>query len=150
MRSAFRLFSLMTIGLLIVAGTRGQDDKKAERKEKITPAGQLSLVKVTAVDGTQKTVTVQVRFGRSTKDVPYHTIDDVKIRLRNPRPVYDDKGKLRKPTSKDLKEQKGKDAKLPGYEGGWDDLKPNEIVTVNLGTRKGEKEPVVTLIMIAN
>lgn len=144
MRSAFRLFSLMAIGSLIVAGARGQDDKKA--KEKITPTVQIAG-RVSAVEP-QKTVTVEVRRGRGTQPIVCQTSDDVKIRLRNPRPVYDDKGKIRKPTSKDLKEQKGKDSKLPGYEAGWDDLKPNDIVSVSLGTKKGEKQPVATLIVI--
>jgi hypothetical protein len=138
---------LTTTALLFVAGAQGQDDKKADRKEKVTPAGQIAG-KVAALDGAQKTLTLEVRLGRSTKNVTYQTTDEVKIRLRNPRPAYDDKGKIRNPTAKEKKEQKGKDSKLPGYEAGWDDLKTNEIVTISFGTKKGEKNPVATLIMI--
>jgi hypothetical protein len=145
MRSVFRLAGIVTIAILFACSALAQDDKK-ERKEKITPAGQVPG-RVTAVDGAQKTVTVEVRQGRSTKSITWPTIDDVKIRTMTLPVVYDEKGKPRKHTAKELKELKGK-GNLPGYTAGWDDLKVNDLVSVTLGIKKGDKSPVATMIVI--
>jgi hypothetical protein len=135
----------MTIAFLFVLSARGQDEKKAERKEKITPAGEVAG-RVAAVDA-QKAITLEVRRGKGSQNVTWQTVDDVKIRTRTPPVVYDDKGKVRKHTAKELKELKGK-GNLPGYTAAWDDLKVNEIVSVSLGVKKGEKNPVATMIVI--
>jgi hypothetical protein len=130
----------MTIVFLFVLSARGQDDKKAERKEKITPAGEIAG-RVTAVDGAQKTLTLQVT---RQKSLPVATAEDVKIRTLVEPVFYDDKGKVRKATAKERKELKDKD----GYKASWEDLKVNAIVKVTLGRKKGEKNPLATVIVI--
>src|SRR5713101_44587 len=128
MGSGFRLVSLIVITCLVVLPALAQEEKKTEKKEKITPAGEIAG-RVTAVDAAQKTITVEVRRGKGAQSVTWQTVDDIKIRQRTPPVVYDDKGKVRKHTAKELKELKGK-GNLPGYMAGWDDLKVNEIVSV--------------------
>jgi hypothetical protein len=72
------------------------------------------------------------------KDVELQTTDDVKVRLNNPPPKYDDKGKIVRYSAKELKELKGTDPKLPGYNGEFSDLAQDQIVTVHLVKRKGD------------
>jgi hypothetical protein len=66
------------------------------------------------------------------KEIELATTDDVKVRLSNPPEVYDDRGKRRRWTSKELKEAKGDDPKLPGYQGDFIDLREQQIITATL------------------
>ena len=58
---------------------------------------------------------------RKTHQVDVAGTDDVKVRVAEPPPAYDDKGNIKKRTEKELKELKGDpkdpDYKLPGYPG---------------------------------
>jgi hypothetical protein len=140
MRSGFRLVSFIVITHLFVLPALAQEEKKTEKKEKITPAGEIAG-RVTAVDGAQKTLTLQVT---RQKTLQVATMDDVKIRTLMEPVFYDDKGKPRKPTAKERKELKDKD----GYKADWEDLKVNAIVKVTLGRKKGDKNPLATIIVI--
>lgn len=81
-----------------------------------------------------------------TQDVELTGTDDVKIRLAEPPPAFDDKGNIKKRTSKELKELKGDpkdpDYKLPGYPGEFSDLRNEQIVRVNLIKKKDAPKPV--------
>jgi hypothetical protein len=68
------------------------------------------------------------------------TTEDVVVRLAVPRPEFDEKGKLKKHTAKELKELKG-DPHLPGYAGEFSDLKTNLIVTLSLVRKKDAPRP---------
>ncbi len=61
---------------------------------------------------------------------------DMKVRTVNPPPIFDDKGKLRKPTSKELAGFKGPDKKLPGYTAEVADIRQDAMVTVYLPKKK--------------
>ena len=71
-----------------------------------------------------------------TKDVELQTTEDVKVRLAHPPEAFDDKGKVKKYTAKELKELKGPDPKLPGYTAEFSDLREGQIVTVHLVKKK--------------
>lgn len=58
--------------------------------------------------------------------------DEVKVRTLNLPIEFDGEGKLKKYTDAELKEKKGKDSKLPGYEAKLADLKVNSVVQVTL------------------
>jgi hypothetical protein len=73
------------------------------------------------------------------KDFELQTTEDLKVRLNNPPPKFDDKGKIKKYTAKELKEMKGPDPKLPGYSGEFSDLQTEQIIQVTLVRPKGEK-----------
>jgi hypothetical protein len=91
-------------------------------------AAQSSLMQNQANMYTLKTI---------TQDVELQTIDDVVVRLANPPPQFDDRGKVRKPTAKELRELRG-DPKLPGYRGAFSDLAVEQVVTVTLVKKKGD------------
>lgn len=75
------------------------------------------------------------RGDRKTKNVDITGTDDVKVRLAEPPPAYDDKGNIKKRTEKELKELKG-DSKLPGYPGDWSDVRQGSYVTLSLVKKK--------------
>jgi hypothetical protein len=72
----------------------------------------------------------------TTKDVELQTTDEVKVRQAQPPEAFDDKGKPKKYTAKELKELKGPDPKLPGYNAEFSDLREGQIVTVTLVKKK--------------
>ena len=63
---------------------------------------------------------------------------DMKVRILHPM-VYDDKGKPKKLTKKELDELKGTDKKLPGYTADASDIKQDMIVTVYIEKKKPTK-----------
>lgn len=69
-----------------------------------------------------------------TKDVDVKAVltDDVKIRVMIPPPQFDDKGRPKRYTNKELNELKGEDKKSPGFPGTTDDLQANAVVRVDL------------------
>jgi hypothetical protein len=89
--------------------------------------------------------------------------DDLKVRLKDPPAAFDEKGKPKKYTAKELKDLKG-DPKLFGYAGDFDSLRPGQIVQVTLMKQKDapkvkggkdvdkdkltENKPVATTIVI--
>jgi hypothetical protein len=58
--------------------------------------------------------------------------DDVVVRRLHPGPIFDGKGKPRKPTAAELKEMKGNDPKLKGYKAELSNLKAGQVVTVTI------------------
>ena len=59
-------------------------------------------------------------------------VEEVKVRRHSPEDVYDEKGKKRRMTARELKEAKGDDPKAPGYQADFASLKEDQIVTVTL------------------
>jgi hypothetical protein len=71
-----------------------------------------------------------------TKDVELQTTDEVKVRHGRPPEQFDDKGKPKRYTPKELKELRGPDPKLPGYNAEFSDLHEGQYVTVSLVKKK--------------
>ncbi len=63
---------------------------------------------------------------------------DMKVRILHP-VVYDDKGKPKKLSAKELAEMKGPDKKLPGYNAEASDVKQEMMVTVYIEKKKKTK-----------
>jgi hypothetical protein len=78
---------------------------------------------------------------QQTKDLDLQTIDDVKVRLTNPPPQYDAKGNIKKPTAAELKELKGPDTSLPGYQAEFANLHNEQFVKVTLVKKKDAPKP---------
>jgi hypothetical protein len=72
-----------------------------------------------------------------TKDVELQTAEDVKVRLAQPPQTFDDKGKVKRYTAKELKELRGPDPKVPGYNAEFSDLREGQVVNVTLVKKKG-------------
>src|SRR5262249_29197676 len=62
------------------------------------------------------------------KDIKLEPTEDMKVRWYKPPLTYDDNGKPKKLTAKELKELKGPNKKLVGYTATADNLKVNQIV----------------------
>jgi hypothetical protein len=99
---------------------------------------QLSMLRATSVQALQSAQQQMLQaeagiytIATTTKDVEWQATDDVKVRMRNPPVQFDDKGRVKKYTRKELKELKGDD-KLPGYPGEFSDIKQDQIVQVTL------------------
>jgi hypothetical protein len=74
------------------------------------------------------------------KDVDFHAADDVKVRTADLPVKFDEKGDIKKYTAAELKDLKGKDPALPGYEAKAEDLKVGQTVKVTLARRKADKK----------
>jgi hypothetical protein len=69
-------------------------------------------------------------------DEEIETIDEVKVRVANPPPKFDEKGNIVKYTQKELDELKGPDKKAPGFPGEFSDLRANQVVVVTMVLKK--------------
>lgn len=145
-------FSVLLVLSLTLSFSFGQDkDKKAEDKtakadpkEKWIPVGQVVAV-LKEARNSDKSVVLSIQTKNSyynpqarrmvpakMEDVELLLKDDVKIRRLNPKEDYDDKGRPKKYTVKELKELKGDDLKTPGYPADFTDLISQSIVNVTL------------------
>jgi hypothetical protein len=68
----------------------------------------------------------------ATTPLEFEADDVVKIRTLLTPLEYDAKGKPRKLTAEEIKERKGKERKLPGYEADFDSLRPGQYVEINI------------------
>jgi hypothetical protein len=75
---------------------------------------------------------------RETVNVDFVPSAEMKVRTLHPM-VYDDKGKPKKLTKKELDELKGPDKKLDGYTADASDVKTDMIVTVYIEKKKPTK-----------
>jgi hypothetical protein len=76
-------------------------------------------------------------------NVELQATDDLKVRILQPPVDFDEKGRPRRYTAKELKDLKGPDIQLPGYTGDFDNLKPGQTVQVSLARKKDAlKKPV--------
>jgi hypothetical protein len=79
-----------------------------------------------------KTANQLFRVKQDRKDFDLQAIEDVKVRLMKLPVEYDEKGNVKKYTAAEKRKLKGKgkDAKLPGYEGNWENLSDGQTVKV--------------------
>ena len=146
------VFTVLLLLCLTLSSSFGQDkDKKADEKnaksdpkEKWIPAGQVVAV-LKEVRESDKSVVLSIQTRGSyynpkqkslvpakMEDIELLLKDDVKIRQANPPEAFDDKGRPKKYTVKELKELKGDDLKTPGYPADFSDLINQSIVNVTL------------------
>lgn len=135
--------------------------EKPEAKEKLTKVGEV-VGTLRQVEGSQKYITLQVsipivvpqvtggaRVGRSpaqrsvtfrvqqiNQSIELQAHDELKVRVMRPPQDFDDKGKPKKYSQKELQELRGPDAKLPGYTADFDSLKPDQVVRVTVMAKK--------------
>jgi hypothetical protein len=120
-----------------------EDSKKESDKGKDAPPTE-KLYKLTTVRGkvvwldeAKKKLKIQVQVTNDQNvEYEWQAIDDVKVRSVQPPMQFDEKGRARPATRKELKELRGSDPKLPGYLADFSDLKTEQIVDVTLVTKK--------------
>jgi hypothetical protein len=156
MRTLFGSISLAVI-LSALSLARGDDkapakktearEDKSEAKDKLVPIGAL-VGRLTRVEGAQRNLVIQVgipylgpglRLAQRNIDIELQPTDDMKVRTFQLPPDFDEKGRPKKYSAKELKELKGPDPKLPGYTADFDSLKADQIVKVFLARKKGAK-----------
>jgi len=104
-------------------------------KEKLIPIGTWD-VKLVSADPGKRIIVVKYPYRKGTKDMELHAVDDLKVRSSNPPLEFDEKGRPRRYTYRELKELKGPDTKLPGYQADFESLKPGQDVRITLAKRK--------------
>ncbi len=163
-------WSCLLAGLLCsvpaLAGDEASDAKKGdpaekEAKEKLVRLGSITG-KLTKVDGTQRSLTVQItvpvaqpssshgysggargrprvqgyRIQNKTINVDLEASENVRVRTEAPPKNVDENGKPKKYTTKELQELKGPDPKLTGYTADFDSLKTGQMVKVYMARKK--------------
>jgi len=83
-----------------------------------------------------------VTVENKTKDVEVTATDEVVVRSNFVPETFDDKGKIKKHTKKELAELKGPDPKLPGYKAEFSDIQPDQIVQISLVKPKEAARPM--------
>jgi hypothetical protein len=81
------------------------------------------------------------RVSTRNQDLELKAADDIKVRLLQPPLQFDEKGRIKKYTRKELDELKGPDKSLPGYQGDFDNLKAGQTVKVYLVKKKTAPKP---------
>jgi hypothetical protein len=71
-------------------------------------------------------------YNISFKDYEFHAASDMMVRYLLPPVVYDDKGERKKFSLLDLREMRGSDPNVPGFEAKVTDLQANQILRVSL------------------
>lgn len=72
-----------------------------------------------------------------SQELEVQAIDDVIVRLANPKEEFDEKGRIKKYSKAELKELRG-DGKLPGYKAEFSDIQGEQVVRVTTVRKKGE------------
>lgn len=150
MPRSFRWPGLLLAFTLAIPATA--DDKPAPKqadkqdkpdKEKLVPAGQLQATLVsTSSDKGGITFRIKVPYLTPNRQVQYKDeditlvpTDDLKVRVLTPPVVFDDKGRPKRYSAKELKELKG-EGNLPGYTADLESLHPNQTVLLYLMRKK--------------
>jgi hypothetical protein len=134
------------------AAEKSKTDEAAHKDDKLNSAVTMT-VKVARVENSRRYLAVDVPYpvktgrysvGVAFKQVEMQANDDMKVRMLNPPADFDLKGRPRKYTSKELRDMKGPDTKLPGYTAEFDDIKPGQVVKLYLPNKsKPAPKPVV-------
>ena len=77
-----------------------------------------------------------IEVERRTQDVELTVQDEAVVRTAQPKPSFDDKGKVKRLTKAELKELKGPDPKLPGYAADFADVATGQIIQASLLKKK--------------
>ena len=81
-----------------------------------------------------------ITYKDEAANLDFVAADDMKVRVANPPVEFDDKGKPKKYTAKELKELKGP-GNYPGYPGEFENLKVGQYVSVYLPKTKETARP---------
>jgi hypothetical protein len=83
-------------------------------------------------------------YNKKTKDIDFDADEKMKIRILQPTPELDAKGKAKAFTKAELKAMKGPDATLPGYMAEYEQLRTDQVVKVFVAKQKQEKTKPAT------
>jgi len=147
---------------LLTAGPTQADDPKSKpaesgAKTNYTVVGPL-IGQIVKVDDKSITIRVvvpkQTGTGRNTRitsanqDYLMHFTPDVQVRIAHLPPKLDENGKKVKYTPEELKEHKGSDPKMPGYQAELSELIAGQVVTAQIVQIPNQQEKLVHLVYI--
>jgi hypothetical protein len=73
------------------------------------------------------------------QDIEFQAEENVKVRTAELPENFDEKGNVKKYTREELRQLKGKDTNLPGYESSFEALKEGQLIQVTLATHQAKK-----------
>ncbi len=73
------------------------------------------------------------------QDVEFQAEESVKVRTMDLPEQFDEKGNIKKYTREELRQLKGKDTNLPGYESAFEALKEGQLIQVTLAAHHAKK-----------
>ena len=76
-----------------------------------------------------------------TQNLDLEPASDMKVRILNPPPAFDEKGNAKRYTTKELKEMKGPNASLVGYTADMSSLQSGQVVAVFLARPAVKPQP---------
>jgi hypothetical protein len=74
------------------------------------------------------------------QDVDFQAEENVKVRTMELPEQFDEKGNVKRYTKEELKQLKGKDTNLPGYESNFESLRAGQLIQVTLAEHKTTKK----------
>jgi hypothetical protein len=121
-------------------------------------AQKLQQFEVNVIRQQSRAVNQAFKLVSEHKDFDLESTPEVKVRYLEPPAQYDDKGHLKQYTAAELKELKGKNPDLPGYEADFNNLTVGQTVRVTLAAPKADKpkdkdapddkKPLVSMVVI--
>jgi hypothetical protein len=81
----------------------------------------------------------QFQVVKATQKVNFHASENLKVRIKDLPKQFDEKGRIKRYSQKELSERKGKDKNLPGFESSPESLRVGQVVQVTLRTIKKPK-----------
>lgn len=155
MRHLFLMPALLVPAMLLASPSQAQPklgkglDKNADKWVKVG----LVVGKVTAVYEAKKTIRMDVsnpyltisggRYQVQYKTIPFEVeaVEDAVIRTIKPKEEFDEKGKVKKLTRKELKELKGPNPRMIGYKAEFGDIQTDQIIRVQLVRKRDAPRP---------
>jgi hypothetical protein len=146
---------MVKAGVLIGKVVAVYEDKRKIRLQvavpKLNPNGLVAVMNAQRAMATARTIQARIQaqqqmaqaqgqlYTTENKDIELEALEDEKlvVRTASPRQEFDEKGKIKKLTKKELAELKGPDKKLPGYKAEFTDLQPEQVIQVTLVKKKG-------------
>jgi hypothetical protein len=152
---------LVKAGVVVGKVMAVYDDKRQVRIQYDIPIPKLNVAAITGLQQAQAQLTQAMRtrnvqgmlqarqqmmqhqrnmytYTKKSVDMTIEARDDAIVRILKPKADFDDKGKPKKYTKKELKELKG-DPKLPGYKAEFGDIGTDQQIKVQLVRKKSEK-----------
>jgi hypothetical protein len=80
-----------------------------------------------------------IKVVNATQNVDFQAEEKVVVRTKQTPAAFDEKGNIKKYTPAEMRELKGKDPSLPGYESSVENLKPGQLIQVTLKRHQAAK-----------
>lgn len=137
---------MVRAGVLVGKVEAVYEDKRRIRLQvsvpKLNPQAMQNMVLARARGDIRGMILAKAQmYTMGTQPIELQAIDDVVVRTAKPREEFDEKGKVKKLTRAELKELKGPDPKLPGFNAEFGDVSTDQVIQVTLVKKKSAGAP---------